>query len=954
MENNNLKSVYTQFVDIVKKTNTTNINKSTHILEIPSGDKINTTYHIINNDNENKLWDILDEYPCILNNVTIYEKFQDKTKVIIEINKNKILFDELSDNKSKVKLIPNNTRLNIISSLQHTMLNMYDIQNNESLTTIYIEDNNIIKLILPNIKIKYQTLTNDLINLFVHILNENKIFKYDDTKYTMKNIINTNIYNNKYKITYNYDGNNDINNDNDNDNTFYAIYNLIDIDNDESSSKLLNDDKIKDIFNIDKSKNITKITYCKLISFNYSDVPLLTQKKINNKNLRSITNTQLIAERKNDKKNSDIEILNQLKHFIKVNRCFNKSNLLNLGKCINNITKNDIKGLEIWEYIVQELIYVYRFLQGKKELIPDDKYNLICNNDYYQKLDIDMIENDIKNMINDDSIISYIKDEYNKFEFNNMTMGTFRFWCKSDNILLYNDWKNNNINSLLWKCISPTGGLSDIADILYKKYQDKFLCASIKDQEWFEFKNHRYQILDGGITIRKLLTDDIVPLFNDILTECNEKVSQLPEGIDQEKWKSKQDNCLKIIKGLKSPGYKTSVLKEASEKFYYHDFPKLCNKNKNLFVFENGVLDYDLIVKDSHPQDWFRDGTPDDLNTICCNHEFKIYKKDDQQLLDCEKYLKQVFVDDDVRYYFSNTLGGCLKGGNDRKEFIFLPGDGNNSKSVIESIIETAFGDYFAKPPTSLLTGKRTGSGNATPELEVLRYARIAMFQEPKSDDMLNDGILKELSSGFDTIYSRALNKMPEKIHPQFTPFMICNYIPRTNGSDRAIINRIRIIEFKSTFSRKYPKDEETQWKTRTFPIDEEFDKKIPSLVQPLMFILVKHLYDYKFKKNKIPTQVEMANVHYEQENDMFSMFIKDKIQQVNTNSDDDDDIEDNNNNTIIRCRIETVYNCYKLWITNNMPELKQPNIQKFKESMRRSGYKGDNIYYYNIKLLDN
>lgn len=948
MENNEkIKKAYSELLEIIKKTNTKDVNKYTHIIKIKTQDKQTITKNDIQGELEGELWDILEKYPFILSNVGIYERFQDKTKVVIEINKKKIIME-------KQGLIPEKTKINIITSIQHTMLNMYDIQSNESLTTIYIEDKEKVKIILPNIRIKYQILINDVINLFVHILKEKEILNIDKEKYDIKNIINTDIYGREYKITYDYNNNNTINNKNDIKNDiYYGMYDMIDIEKPETL-KELNDEKIKEIFNIDKDKSITKITYSKLISFNYSDVPLLTKKKINNKNLRTITNTELIAERINEKKKNDIEILNELKDLIKINRCFKISNMLSIGKCINNITKKDKRGLEIWEYIVQKMVYVYYFLKNKIQLIPQDKQEIICNNDYYNKLDIKMIDDNIIKMIDDEQLIPYIRDKYEKFEYNNMTMGTFRFWCKTDNILLYNEWKNNNIDTLLWKCISPTGGMSDIAEILYKKYQDKFICTSIKDQTWYEFKDHRYQELDGAVTIRTLLTKDIAELFNKKLDQCNEKVLQLPDGIDKEKWIKKQDNCRKIIIGLKTPGFKTNVLKEASEKFYYHNFSKLCNKNKNIFVFNNCVLDYDLILPNTQPKDWIRDGTPDDLITICCNQEFKIYEPDNPDLLECKKYLSQVFVDEDVRYYFLVTFSGCFKGGNDKKQFVFLSGDGNNSKSVIESIIENAFGDYFAKPPTSLLTGKRTGSGNATPELEVLRYARIAMFQEPKSSDVLNDGILKELSSGFDTIYSRALNKMPEKIIPQFTPFMICNYIPRTDGSDPAITNRIKVIEFLSTFTRKYPKNESLQWKTRTFPIDENFDKKIPHLIQPFLYILVQHLYDYKYLEYKIPHQVELATINYKQANDIFAIFVKEKIQQIDNNNLDDIDDDDSNISSSIRCRIDNVYNSYKLWITQNMPHDKVPSKQEFKESMRRHGFESDTYYYYNIKLLDN
>lgn len=925
---------YTKFFEILK--NNINNHDPSHIIEVINNNKKTTMKVKLNTEDEETIWGIIEEFPIMLQKIQIYEKFEDKTKVIIEINKDKIGYE-----KRKIEY---EDKINIITCIQSTILNILDIQNYEDLVTIYIEDEEKIKITLPNIRVKYNTLKNEIIDTFVRILKEKETLKIDEENYTLKNIINTKIYTKIYKVTEVLDNTNYmINNE---ENNIYEIYGLIDVE-EEKTLYPLEEEKIKEIFNIDKEKEITRITYNKLASLNYLEGPLFNNLKIETKKIKAITNIQLIAERINDKKKNDIEILNELKEMLSIKRCFKITSFINIGECIYSITK-DIKGLKIWEEITERLKNVYHYIKGEYEEIQEEKREEIINNDNYKELTIKDIDEKMRDILENENIYKYIEKEYENFEEKNMSLGTFRYWCKNDNVLLYNEWKNNNIKNLLWICINPTGGMSDIAEVLYKKYQDKFICTSIKDQIWYEFKDHRYQELDKAITIRKILTDELTKIFNDLLDECNIKVQKLSEGVEQEKWKLKQDACIKIIKGLKSPGFKTQILSEASEKFYYPNFSKFCNKNKNIFVFENCVLDYSLIRKDNKIIDWIRDGTPDDLTTICCNQVFKFFDDDDPKLKQCYKYLSQVFVDQDIRYYFLTAIASCLKGGNDRKEFIFLTGQGNNSKSVIESIIENAFGDYFGKPPTSLLTSKRTASSNATPELEVLRVARIAMFQEPKQTDVLNDGILKELSSGFDTIYSRALNKMPEKIHPQFTPFMVCNHIPSTDGSDIAVTNRIRIIEFTSTFSHNYPDTEEEQFKKCVFPIDKEFDRKIPELIQPFLFILIKYLYDYKFIKKPIPNQVEMAGLTYKQRNDIFKTFIDEKL----THFTDNDYDSDSDDRTIIRCRIDSVFNCYKLWLQQNMSENKT-NILEFKDDMKRHGVVSDNKYYYNIKIND-
>ena len=90
---------------------------------------------------------------------------------------------------------------------------------------------------------------------------------------------------------------------------------------------------------------------------------------------------------------------------------------------------------------------------------------------------------------------------------------------------------------------------------------------------------------------------------------------------------------------------------------------------------------------------------------------------------------------------------------------MFWSGEGDNGKSVTQSIFEQMLGEYAIKLPTSLITGKRTQSSAACPELARSgNGVRWAVIQEPEHKDIINIGILKELS-GNDTFYARKLHQ---------------------------------------------------------------------------------------------------------------------------------------------------------------------------------------------------
>ena len=83
----------------------------------------------------------------------------------------------------------------------------------------------------------------------------------------------------------------------------------------------------------------------------------------------------------------------------------------------------------------------------------------------------------------------------------------------------------------------------------------------------------------------------------------------------------------------------------------------------------------------------------------------------------------------------------------------------------LKLLFEKMLGEYSIKLPTSLITGKRTQSSAASPELvRAGNGVRWVVLQEPDQKDFLNIGVLKELS-GNDTFYARGLFKKWEGNH---------------------------------------------------------------------------------------------------------------------------------------------------------------------------------------------
>lgn len=765
----------------------------------------------------------------------------------------------------------------IVASLQFSVMNTFKVEEDPLLLTTIHEQDEQITVVMPHCKVPYNSLRKEIRDALIYILDQKKIIS-DEGHNTL---VNKTVYNTPFWISRPVEE--------------LEFYPAIDGENIQTIQPLTYQQAIESSLIDGEQFEANQASLNLLLSFTGYQRPLLERNITSSQLRKALTHSELIAERVKEKVKSDLEIVLEIKQFLDKSRCNTLSGFLEIGQCLFNISGGDQKGLLIWKEIASETE----------------------NEDLCEKY-------------------------WPTFEKSGTTIGTFRYWCSQDDSEGYKQWQESNLRHAMWMCLNPTAGHADIANVMYRMYQDRFLCASIKDQIWFEFRGHKYEELDGGVSLRILLSTDVAEKFESILNDCNINEQNAPDGVEKNKWQQKQERCLKIIVGLKCSAYKTNIMREASEKFYDSLFIKQMNMNKKLFVLENGVLDCERIRLGTNPDSWIRPGRPEDKTTFSCGNSYKSYTWDHPDIKFCQDYLRKVFVDEAIRNYFVRLTASCLEGGNKEKIAPIFTGTGNNSKSVVELILEKVFGDYCAKPPSALLTAsQRTAPGSATPEYEVLRYSRICFFQEPKAGSVINDSVLKELSSGFDSIYSRALNKMPQKIVPQFTPIIVCNRIPRTDGSDPAVINRIRVVEFLSRFSREFPDDEITQWEKRIFPIDLDFESKIPLMVQPFLWILIQEYAKYKDEGLPTPKEVELATLIYKESNDVFSQFLEDKIEIV----------EDPDSRKTSFVRMDNAYQAYKLWYRDSFPGSNPPSKADFKEDMRRHGYPHQNLRFFGIKI---
>lgn len=455
----------------------------------------------------------------------------------------------------------------------------------------------------------------------------------------------------------------------------------------------------------------------------------------------------------------------------------------------------------------------------------------------------------------------------------NFTLGTLKYYAKQDSPVEYNEMINTKTNHLVIEAVN--GCHTDVAKILHNEYGNEFICTSISNKEWYQFKNHTWKLIDRGTALRERISSNDGIIIRQLMDKRRELVEESLDSDDDEKEDKEHAKKLKkindLIKQCKSTPFKNHVMVECQEVFYNPEFHDLLNKDPYLVAFKNGVYDFS--------NDVFRDGNPEDYLSVSIPIDYVDFGSiDHPRVIEVDDFFQKIFPDPEVRDYFLDQACKLWIGGNPNKLMLFWTGTGNNGKSVTQTLFEKMLGKLAIKFNTTLITGKKTQTGAANPELaRASDGVRWAVMDEPNNDEVISSGILKWLT-GNDSFWARDLfqkGKETKEIMPLFKLHMICNNLPAIQGADKATWNRIRVIPFESTFvpENECPEDFEEQVSKKTFPMDPHFTDKIPDMVQALAWYLIQRWKTTNKLEQVVPDKVKAATDIYQQNNDLLAQF---------------------------------------------------------------------------------
>ena len=423
----------------------------------------------------------------------------------------------------------------------------------------------------------------------------------------------------------------------------------------------------------------------------------------------------------------------------------------------------------------------------------------------------------------------------------------------------------------------------DLASVLYQMYKHEYVCVSVSKNIWYRYKNNRWEEIDAGTTLRLAISKTLRALYNKksangLAIEAANAAANAANAEnntnnlenDAEFQKNRSMRILNISNRLGNTNDKKNIMTEAKCLFYDGDFLEKMDINPYLLCFNNGVIDFKTNC--------FRKGQPEDVISLCTGIDYIVLNptKHRQTINDINDFMNKLFPDKALCKYMWDHLASTLMGTSSNQTFNMYIGVGSNGKSVLMNLMEKVLGQYKGDVPTTLVTEKRGKVGGCTPEIVQLKGIRYAVMQEPSKGDVINEGMMKQLTSGKDPIQGRApyMTKTLSFI-PQFKLAVACNALMGVKANDHGTWRRIRVVPFKSLFTET-PVDDDPE-KPYQYLLDKNVEEKFDSWKEVFAAMLVDNVFKNGGVVNDCDIVMSKSN-EYRQSQDYISEFIRDRV----------------------------------------------------------------------------
>jgi len=388
---------------------------------------------------------------------------------------------------------------------------------------------------------------------------------------------------------------------------------------------------------------------------------------------------------------------------------------------------------------------------------------------------------------------------------------------------------------------------------------------------------------------------------------------------------SQGERVHKVVMHMMSVTIRSRMMKDIKMRLQDDNFYVLLDSKRNIIRMTNGV--YDTITGT------LSDPVPSDYVSVITGVPYQIFDDNSANLTKLIRILGSIFPNPEILDFFILSCSTFLEGYNSPKIFYIWWGTGNNAKSLVQTLVMKTFGDYCSTAPTSLVTGKRTESSNATPELCHLERKLVVFLQEPNPDEKIKAGKMKEMT-GNDSMYVRQLFKSGKTMILKAKLVIVCNNIIEIPGMDAAIRRRIIVLPFTSTFL------DPAEYRARSFKgnlepnsniIDLSVEKDLLSCQSAFMYLICRRYREWVHDENmflNVPHVIKKVTEDYITRNNYPLKFIRRYLHRVQIPGH--------------AVAATEIYEMFKDWFRRGYPGKKVHDFENFTKELSDEGYKSD------------
>jgi len=261
---------------------------------------------------------------------------------------------------------------------------------------------------------------------------------------------------------------------------------------------------------------------------------------------------------------------------------------------------------------------------------------------------------------------------WNHMKDDGLGIGTLYMWAKQDNPEGYKEIMENDISNLIYTSRNETH--YDVARVVHFMFKHEFVCASIKQNYWYQFREHRWVPCDCGYTLNHKLSTDVFKQYNLASSKYSMRAAQTDDESEQSRFADTSKKLTGIAQKLKQVAFKENVMTECRRLFYAEKFDEKLDSRCNLIGFENGV--YDLEQKE------FREGRPEDFISFTTGCNYVQYEADNPFSRQIDNFMSQVLPKSHMKEYVLLLLASFLDGNIREERFHIWTGTGCFAKDT--------------------------------------------------------------------------------------------------------------------------------------------------------------------------------------------------------------------------------------------------------------------------------